>query len=183
MSKIDALKNALVSDLAITTGQADVLLHDWFSNVPESIRADYCIIDWYGSRVSSECIRAKFEAASVASAEGDCVRKLADGTYVKKFKLIGSLEFIYEAYRPTVNGGFEGYSSFFTVAGVRCGRVGTERLPDELDALPSLSAERSKAVHEWQQDRYDDAYVAINRAFPETNAGKRRAGEIVIIGS
>lgn len=62
------------------------------------------------------------------------------------------------------------------------GRVGTERLPAELDAL--RGEERSRAVRAWQERKYLAAYKLIGEAFPELDAriaaGRWAMGEVEI---
>jgi hypothetical protein len=64
------------------------------------------------------------------------------------------------------------------------GRLGTDRLPADLDALPAMSDERIAAVVAWHDALYATAYALIRRAFPELNeVGARESmGEITTTG-
>jgi hypothetical protein len=58
------------------------------------------------------------------------------------------------------------------------GRLGTDRLPASIDALPAMSDERSRQVKAWREAVYKDAYELIIKAFPEAAAGRRNMGDI-----
>lgn len=71
-----------------------------------------------------------------------------------------------------------GYSTVTTIGGRWHGRLGTERLPAELERL--RGKERWKRVNAWQRERYADAYAAILEQRPEAAEGRGDMGEIEI---
>lgn len=87
--------------------------------------------------------------------------------------LIGSETRIASAWEP-----YAGHSTIMSLDGERMGRVGTEPVPAELDALPARSTERMDAVRAWQRERDERAYAAILAERPEFANGERRHGEI-----
>lgn len=97
--------------------------------------------------------------------------KLANGLIARRYRIIGTDHYEYEALRPTADGGYRGYSSFSRVDDVLCGVVGSELLPADLDALPAYSHERSQAVKAWSDARNAEARAAILQAFPEARSG------------
>lgn len=97
--------------------------------------------------------------------------KLANGLIARRYRIIGTDHYEYEALRPTADGGYRGYSSFSRVDDVLCGVVGSELLPADLDALPVYSHERSQAVKAWGDARHAEARQAIVQAFPEARSG------------
>lgn len=103
-------------------------------------------------------------------------KTLPSGTIVERYRIIGTDHFEYVALRPTVGGRFAGYSSFSRAEGTLCGVVGTEDLPDDLDALPPCSEERIAAVTAWQNQRSQEARDAISEAFPEAKSCGTPAG-------
>ena len=65
------------------------------------------------------------------------------------------------------------------------GRVTTESLPAEIDAIPARvggewNEERFAAIDAWRAERRAAAYAAIVAAFPEAADGFRDMGEITI---
>jgi hypothetical protein len=60
------------------------------------------------------------------------------------------------------------------------GRLGTDRLPASIDALPAMSEERSRQVNAWREAVYTDAYELIIKAFPEAATGRRDMGAIEV---
>ena len=84
---------------------------------------------------------------------------------------------VYCVYEP-----YGGHSSTFTIEGVSRGKLGTRSLPEWLDKLPSLSAERSIAVKAYHQSQYQLAYALIYAVYPELATAQAlviRDGEIV----
>jgi hypothetical protein len=107
-----------------------------------------------------------------------------DEKAIRRTQIIGSPSVIYTAYEPSVlfaREPGEGHSSTMTLDGRAMGKIGTRRLPADLDALPAYSAERSRAVGEFHRRQYEEAYSLIERAFPEARHGRRRDGEIETI--
>lgn len=98
---------------------------------------------------------------------------LPSGIIAERYRIIGTDQFEYRALRPTANGQYRGYSSFSRAGDVLCGEVGTELLPEDLDALPAYSQERLQAVTAWQAARYAEAHAAILEAFPEAAQGTK----------
>ena len=92
-------------------------------------------------------------------------RTLPCGAVIERYGIIGTTSTVYVAHRPAP--AYQGYSSWQTIDGQACGRIGTERLPPELDTLPPMTMERSAAVQAWQEARYVEAYRLIFEAFPE----------------
>lgn len=67
------------------------------------------------------------------------------------------------------------------IDGLCYGRMGTERLPAKIAALPPHTEERTSAVRAWREQIYGRAYAAIEAAVPEAAASDRRdMGEITI---
>jgi hypothetical protein len=110
--------------------------------------------------------------------DGDHV--MVDGHLVWRFRILGTTTWVHQAWAP-VAGLFGAPYSTLTHAEDRWwGKLGSERLTPELDALPALSAERSRAVRAWQDARFEAAYPLIVRAFAETAGGYRSQGEIML---
>lgn len=101
-------------------------------------------------------------------------KTLPSGIIARRYRIIGTDHFEYEALRPTAGGQYSGYTSFSRVGnGVLCGVVGTESLPADLDALPAYSQGRLESVKAWQAARNEEACQAILEAFPESAEGTR----------
>lgn len=92
-------------------------------------------------------------------------RILPCGAIIERYGIIGTTTAVYAAHRPAP--AYQGFSSWQTIDGQTCGRIGTERLPPELESLPARTMERFAAVQAWQEDRYAEAYRLIFEAFPE----------------
>ena len=61
------------------------------------------------------------------------------------------------------------------------GRLGSEQLPAELEALPICTDERMAAVTAWMAGVYANAYRVIEAAYPEcVGRGRRSYGEITL---
>lgn len=73
------------------------------------------------------------------------------------------------------------FSTITEIDGDYFGRLGTERLPAELEALAPRSAERWDRVTAWQHERYEASHQAILAAEPDARDGWRSSmGEITI---
>lgn len=72
------------------------------------------------------------------------------------------------------------HGSVTFIDGTYCGRLGTERLPSSIDAMPALSDERSRHAKMWIESRYDLACRAIIAAFPEAAEGEQDMGSITV---
>lgn len=74
------------------------------------------------------------------------------------------------------------HSTITTINGEWYGRVGTERLPADLDALPAYSNERAAAVRAWQLRRYERAYdiIAHSEYGHEAMNGRYSMGQVEI---
>jgi hypothetical protein len=99
------------------------------------------------------------------------------GYVVTMHQVIGTKTRIYAAYTPSSWMGI--HRSLFTIDDQVHGRVGTEEVTPEIKALP-VGEERSRRVHEYHKERYEDAYAAIVRCFPEAAQGQRTMGEIEV---
>lgn len=82
---------------------------------------------------------------------------------VEKTRIIGTKCDVYSAWE--VDHG--DHSTIQHIDGVRYGRVGTRRLPAELEALPARTQERSDAVRAFHAKQYQEAYLAIYEKHPE----------------
>lgn len=94
-------------------------------------------------------------------------------------KLIGTYIRCYTVWEPYAGHSTINYSDY---GYKKAGRVGTDPLPPEIDALPT-GDERSKAVRAFFAQRYERAYAAIYAQHPELkNVAQRKEemGEIVI---
>ena len=89
----------------------------------------------------------------------------------------------FSVWEPTSVGGSGGHShsTITTIDGKWYGRLGTQALPAELDALPALTNERIDAVQAHYDRLYLEAYTLIETAFPSAAAGRQSMGEIDII--
>jgi hypothetical protein len=92
----------------------------------------------------------------------------ADGTVIVETQIIGTKLFSVDAWTPCPvleNGRSDtsGFSTITTIEGAWYGRIGTERLPADLDALKGET--RYSAVKVWQQAQYSRAYWAIIAAY------------------
>ena len=96
--------------------------------------------------------------------------------FVKRIPICASNCVVYGAYSPAKN--YEGFSSFMSVNGESCGRVGTESLPKELAMLPAFTDERYKAVKAFHAMNYERAYAAILAEYPHLKDARRDMGEI-----
>lgn len=102
-------------------------------------------------------------------------KTLDSGIKVQRTEIIGG-GVTYSAWAPSSLTGNHGTIS--TIDGAWYGRLGTERLPADLEALPAMTEQRSTAVRAWQNTRYEAAYEAILEAFPGAFGGRRTMGSI-----
>lgn len=89
---------------------------------------------------------------------------LTDGTIVQRTKIHGGGPmYHYSAWRPMSGCAFtnHSFSTITHIDGRLHGRVGTDRLPANLDALPAMTDERSKAVRQWHTRLYELTYDLI----------------------
>ena len=95
---------------------------------------------------------------------------------VEKNQLVGTETLVFSAWEEA-----DGHRSLqFASEGME-GRLGTERLPEELDALEPYSEERLNRVSEWYEDIYERAYKEIISEHPELeNVGNRSMGKITV---
>jgi hypothetical protein len=105
-----------------------------------------------------------------------------DQIRVQKTKIIGTDCTVFSAWAPDTDrlaAPYGAFSTFTHFDGERWGRIGTERLPAELDALPR-GEDRIAAVRRFHEGRYAAAYQAIEEVFPFLRNAKARAsmGEI-----
>ena len=149
-----------------------------------------------GRHSNGEAGAAELRWVSLTDARRDAshpARRNPSGTTVRvgdlwasAYRIIGTPHVVFDCYEPAR--GYESHSSFRTVDGRNMGRVGTRRLPAEIDALPGpytygatdRGAARLAAVNRWHEGQYEECYRAICAAFPEACDGKRRSGEIEI---
>ena len=91
---------------------------------------------------------------------------LTDGTTIRPVNIIGTNHWVVSAWAPRAtdeNGRYSSsdFSTITTIDGRPYGKIGTERLPAEIDVLPALSAERSAAYRTWREETYRAAYLLI----------------------
>lgn len=99
---------------------------------------------------------------------------------IHKTKLLGTSRVAYSAWEPSSYTGAHG--TLMTIDGRVMGKVGTNHLPAELNALPAYSNERSLAVRAWIDSQKERAYAAIVAAVPAARDGARDGyGEIEVI--
>lgn len=113
-------------------------------------------------------------------------RQTLTGSVVQKLQIIGTQLFVFSAWRlaSSLSQAAEQFSSLTSDdQGNWLGQIGRQRLPEELDALPAYSDQRSAAVRAWHQRLYSWAYEEIVTAFPEAADvnGHRSMGEISIV--
>lgn len=119
----------------------------------------------------------------------DETRTLPCGAKVKRYQIATTALVIYAAYEPTgPRLGGDGrvltpwsHHSVTRIDDVYFGHVGTADLPDELNALPGLSRERSDAVGAWYKSEWARAHALILQAFPEAASGRRSDGDIELV--
>lgn len=137
--------------------------------------------DWLARAQRGDAAR---DAARAARRNPANVR--VGGLTVNAGRIIGTPHVVFSCYEPAR--GYESHSSFLTINGQHMGRVGTRRLPPEIDALPGPyvygvadeGAARMAAVDRWHRDQYEECYRAICAAFPEACDGRRSSGEISV---
>ena len=73
----------------------------------------------------------------------------------------------------------DSYWTVREIGGDRFGKVGTRRIPEEIDALPVYSMHRIEAVEDWYASQRERAFRAIVAAHSEAARGRRCShGEI-----
>jgi hypothetical protein len=104
-------------------------------------------------------------------------RSLPSGTIVSQVRIAGTNVHVFSAWSKSAAGLIFAGRGFSTVThfGDECfGRIGTERIPAEVEALQAGSERRSIAVRSWYGERKAVAVAAIFEAFPElVEAGAR----------
>lgn len=86
----------------------------------------------------------------------------------------------YSAWEPSSYSG--PHSTVMSFAGKVYGKVGTKRIPPELEALPAYSMERANAVSRWYNEQKEAAYAAIIAKYPHAAKGARDGmGEIEVV--
>ena len=101
------------------------------------------------------------------------------------YTILGTSIRVYAALEPaTIDrmGGSHTTISHEAGNGWPTGRVGTRRLPAEIEAMPRGEA-RYAAVRAFQEAEYARAYDAILAAYPEAASGHRDMGEIRTYGA
>ena len=98
------------------------------------------------------------------------------GYMVAKHKMIGFESYTFSVYTPTT---YEGkFHTFFRIPGGELhGRVGTEEAPESIRSIPHFDERNAKCL-EFRSSRYQVAYDAITRVFPEASKGHRSLGHI-----
>jgi hypothetical protein len=109
---------------------------------------------------------------------------LPNGILVQRYNIIGTNWWCYEAHVPQ-EGLTGGCSSICHELDRWWGKIGTEPLPPEVDAIPARlngqwNQARFDACDKFHQERYEAAYTAIVEAFPEAANGRRSMGTIDI---
>ncbi len=90
-----------------------------------------------------------------------------DTLHIEATRIAGTDIIDYSAWEPTEGNYFSAtHSTIQCIDGVLMGRVGTNRLPAHLDALPARTTSRALAVSAFHQGLYYRAYVAILAQYP-----------------
>lgn len=89
----------------------------------------------------------------------------------------------YEAWARDDSAQFPSYSTITYLGSIRYGQLGSEKLPDELEALPAYSEERKQAVGYWHAMIWERAHSWIFAAYPELLGSELRKfhGELTVI--
>ena len=91
----------------------------------------------------------------------------------------GDVPFAYSAWVPSAYAGI--HTTLMTIDGKCYGKVSTERLPADIEAMVGGTA-RYDAVKKWHASRRDVAYQAIETACPEARNGRPDGyGEIEVV--
>jgi hypothetical protein len=115
-------------------------------------------------------------------------RHRSNRVIVHGYNIITTPWWVYEAWEPTtlagVGRGAHSNIRTFVIAGRDqwYGRIGSRRLPPDLDKLTALSADRAVKVGRWHDAQYRVAYRHIADAVPSLRAdlAKRWRGGSVI---
>lgn len=91
--------------------------------------------------------------------------------------IIGTPTVVYTAWEPSELVGR--HSTVTTYAGEWYGCIGTDPEKSLYDHVP-VGEDRSMAVRDAYEQRYEVAYDAIIKAFPEAAGGRRSGGEITV---
>ena len=70
----------------------------------------------------------------------------------------------------------------FDGSGVLWGRIGSSRLPKEIQKLPPGSPQRARQIEQYRRAEYFRAYGLILSAFPETEDGMCSGGFVSLAG-
>lgn len=109
------------------------------------------------------------------------IKTLRDGTVVRKYNIIGTSGWTFEACVPVESFSGSGYSSFSRGEdGQLLATLGSEGLPAEIDSLPAYSDERSIAVRAFRVSVCEKAYAKIAEAFPEAAVGRQEYGRLSV---
>jgi hypothetical protein len=100
-------------------------------------------------------------------------RCLSNGVIVRRFNVLTTRTWVYEALEPRTT-----HHTIETVEGRQYGRIGSQDLPAELDALKPMSDERYTRVHAWIESENRRSYASIHEAFPEAHNGVEHDGEV-----
>lgn len=84
---------------------------------------------------------------------------------VRRYRVIGTNILVYASWEPMSD-----HSTQSTLGGgvgsQNYGRVGTRRLPTELESLPPMIAERAERVNRFHMEQFKLAYDDITTVFP-----------------
>jgi len=98
---------------------------------------------------------------------------------VRGTRIIGTDVTVYEAYEPSSVTG--PHSTITTIDGEWYGKIATRRLPDDINAIP-VGPERSAAVYAFHNQRYAEAYSAIESSgLLNGTPHKRDYGDIEVL--
>ena len=92
---------------------------------------------------------------------------------VRRYSVIGTNLVIIDAYEPYDHYHYGSHSSYTHMFGLTYGKVGTRRLPKELEDLPKMSDKRIEAVKAYHESEYARARACITEAYPECVADPR----------
>ena len=97
---------------------------------------------------------------------------------VNAYRIIATDFVVIQACEPC-----NGHSTLQTFDGKSYGRIGSRKLPHDIDLLPGMSEERYVAVKAWHDREYQEAYDTIEALFPEVKGmvQVRGMGEIEVV--
>jgi len=99
---------------------------------------------------------------------------------IRAYQIIDTTTVVYSAWTPSRLIGRHSTITSFDGAPGWWGRLGSERLPVELEGLKPGSDERIAAVRAFHDACYQAAYEAILAEHPEAAGGRRSMGEIEV---